>query len=103
MDLGLSQILKHWARSGDRQSDLAFAFHLANRFLSFRGWFRHNRYRGSLVRWITMLADSLIWIAEKLEVALGQNDKTTSGYLVLKEFKWNHTVMWCLVAMDIHL
>lgn len=88
MDLGLSQILKFERDPGDRNRTSPFAF-TGNRF-EFRAVGSSQSVSGPLVAMNTMLADSLDWIAEKLEVALANNDKTTAVILVLKELMELH-------------
>jgi glutamine synthetase len=88
MDLGLSQILKFERDPGDRNRTSPFAF-TGNRF-EFRAVGSSQSVSGPLVAMNTMLADSLDWIAEKLEVALASNDKTTAVILVLKELMELH-------------
>jgi glutamine synthetase len=88
MDLGLSQILKFERDPGDRNRTSPFAF-TGNRF-EFRAVGSSQSVSGPLVAMNTMLADSLDWIAEKLEVTLANNDKTTAVILVLKELMELH-------------
>ena len=65
MDLGLSQILHFERDPGDRNRTSPFAF-TGNRF-EFRAVGSAQSVSGPLVAMNTMLADSLDWIAEKLE------------------------------------
>lgn len=88
MDLGLSQILKFERDPGDRNRTSPFAF-TGNRF-EFRAVGSSQSVSGPLVAMNTMLADSLDWVAEKLEVALKENDKTTAVIIVLKELMELH-------------
>jgi glutamine synthetase len=88
MDLGLSQILKFERDPGDRNRTSPFAF-TGNRF-EFRAVGSSQSVSGPLVAMNTMLADSLDWVAEKLEVALKDNDKTTAVIIVLKELMELH-------------
>ena len=84
MDLGLSQIINFKRDSGDRNRTSPFAF-TGNRF-EFRAVGSSQSVSGPLIAMNTMLADSLDWIAEKLEAALtGGADKTTAVITVLKE------------------
>ena len=84
MNLGLSQILNFKRDSGDRNRTSPFAF-TGNRF-EFRAVGSSQSVSGPLIAMNTMLADSLDWIAEKLEAALtGGADKTTAVITVLKE------------------
>lgn len=89
MDLGLSQILKFERDPGDRNRTSPFAF-TGNRF-EFRAVGSSQSVSGPLVAMNTMLADSLDWIAEKLEAALSENsDKTAAVFAVLKELMELH-------------
>ena len=88
MDLGLSQILKFERDPGDRNRTSPFAF-TGNRF-EFRAVGSSQSVSGPLVAMNTMLADSLDWIATKLEVALAGHDHTTAVILVLKELMELH-------------
>jgi len=89
MDLGLSQILQFERDPGDRNRTSPFAF-TGNRF-EFRAVGSSQSVSGPLVAMNTMLADSLTWIAGKLETALADgNDKTTAVILVLKELMEEH-------------
>jgi glutamine synthetase len=88
MDLGLSQILKFERDPGDRNRTSPFAF-TGNRF-EFRAVGSSQSVSGPLVAMNTMLADSLDWVAAKLETALEDNDKTTAVIIVLKELMELH-------------
>lgn len=89
MDLGLSQILKFERDPGDRNRTSPFAF-TGNRF-EFRAVGSSQSVSGPLVAMNTMLADSLTWIAEKLEAKLAENDdKPTAVFAVLKELMELH-------------
>jgi glutamine synthetase len=84
MDLGLAQILKFERDPGDRNRTSPFAF-TGNRF-EFRAVGSSQSVSGPLVAMNTMLADSLDWIAEKLESALKSGlDQTAAVITVLKE------------------
>lgn len=84
MDLGLSQILKFDRDPGDRNRTSPFAF-TGNRF-EFRAVGSSQSVSGPLVAMNTMLADSLNWIADKLEDALKEKgDRATAVFAVLKE------------------
>ncbi|GLS90565.1 glutamine synthetase [Psychromonas marina] len=83
MDLGLSQILNFDRDPGDRNRTSPFAF-TGNRF-EFRAVGSEQSVSGPLVAMNTMLADSLNWIAEKLEAALTTQDQTAAVITVLKE------------------
>ena len=84
MDLGLSQILTFTRDPGDRNRTSPFAF-TGNRF-EFRAVGSSQSVSGPLIAMNTMLADSLNWIADRLEVELetgsGQADAVIK---VLKE------------------
>jgi len=89
MDLGLTQILTFDRDPGDRNRTSPFAF-TGNRF-EFRAVGSSQSVSGPLVVMNTMLADSLNWIAEKLEVALSDGkDQTAAVILVLKELMELH-------------
>ena len=68
MDLGLSQILPFSRDPGDRNRTSPFAF-TGNRF-EFRAVGSSHSVSGPLIAMNTMLADSLDWIADKLESEL---------------------------------
>jgi glutamine synthetase len=88
MDLGLSQILNFDRDPGDRNRTSPFAF-TGNRF-EFRAVGSEQSVSGPLVAMNTMLADSLNWIAEKLETALSTQDQTAAVVTVLKELMELH-------------
>jgi len=88
MDLGLSQILNFDRDPGDRNRTSPFAF-TGNRF-EFRAVGSEQSVSGPLVAMNTMLADSLNWIAEKLESALKTKDQTAAVISVLKELMELH-------------
>jgi glutamine synthetase len=89
MDLGLSQILKFERDPGDRNRTSPFAF-TGNRF-EFRAVGSSQSVSGPLVAMNTMLADSLEWIAGKLETAISaESDKTAAVFSVLKELMEEH-------------
>lgn len=81
MDLGLSQILKFDRDPGDRNRTSPFAF-TGNRF-EFRAVGSSQSVSGPLVAMNTMLADSLDWIAEKLEAALNSGMEQTAAVIVV--------------------
>ncbi|MFK4754170.1 glutamine synthetase III family protein [Oceanobacter antarcticus] len=90
MDLGLDQILKFERDPGDRNRTSPFAF-TGNRF-EFRAVGSSQSVSGPLVAMNTMLADSLTWIATKLEAALETtSDKTEAVVIVLKELMALHS------------
>lgn len=89
MDLGLSQILHFERDPGDRNRTSPFAF-TGNRF-EFRAVGSSQSVSGPLVTMNTMLADSLGWIAEKLEAELNSGkDQATAVLAVLKTLMEAH-------------
>ncbi|MGB1907634.1 MAG: glutamine synthetase type III, partial [Spongiibacter sp.] len=89
MDLGLSQILKFERDPGDRNRTSPFAF-TGNRF-EFRAVGSSASVSGPLVAMNTMLADSLNWVADRLEAALAKNDTKTAAVMdVLKQLMDAH-------------
>jgi glutamine synthetase len=89
MDLGLSQILHFERDPGDRNRTSPFAF-TGNRF-EFRAVGSSQSVSGPLVAMNTMLADSLDWIAEKLEGELKKGvDQAAAVITVLKELMNKH-------------
>jgi glutamine synthetase len=90
MDLGLSQILSFTRDPGDRNRTSPFAF-TGNRF-EFRAVGSSQSVSGPLIAMNTMLADSLEWIATKLETALaGGAEKPLAVITVLKELMDEHS------------
>ncbi|HAN29121.1 MAG TPA: glutamine synthetase type III [Haliea salexigens] len=89
MDLGLAQILNFERDPGDRNRTSPFAF-TGNRF-EFRAVGSSQSVAGPLVAMNTMLADSLGWIAEKLEAELGKGSNQAEAVVtVLKELMNEH-------------
>ena len=89
MDLGLSQILNFERDPGDRNRTSPFAF-TGNRF-EFRAVGSSQSVSGPLVAMNTMLADSLTWIADKLEPELGKGASQAEAVAtVLKELMNEH-------------
>jgi len=89
MDLGLSQIIPFAKDSGDRNRTSPFAF-TGNRF-EFRAVGSQQSVSGPLIAMNTMLADSLNWIAEKLEAELATGtDKPAAVVAVLKALMAEH-------------
>lgn len=86
MDLGLNAIPTFNKDAGDRNRTSPFAF-TGNRF-EFRAVGSHQSVSGPLIAMNTMLADSLNWIAEKLEAA-SSND-TATILSILKELMEEH-------------
>ena len=79
MDLGLSQILNFERDPGDRNRTSPFAF-TGNRF-EFRAVGSAQSVSGPLVAMNTMLADSLNWIADKLEAELDAGTEQTAAVI----------------------
>ncbi|KXJ50410.1 MAG: glutamine synthetase [Neptuniibacter sp. Phe_28] len=89
MDLGLSQILTFTRDPGDRNRTSPFAF-TGNRF-EFRAVGSSQSVSGPLVAMNTMLADSLDWVAGKLEAALDSGlDQASAVLSVLKDLMDEH-------------
>tara|TARA_R110002050_G_scaffold9504_1_gene33113 strand:- start:257025 stop:259199 length:2175 start_codon:yes stop_codon:yes gene_type:complete len=89
MDLGLSQILHFERDPGDRNRTSPFAF-TGNRF-EFRAVGSSQSVSGPLVAMNTMLADSLSWIADKLEAELKKGTSQADAVVaVLKELMEQH-------------
>lgn len=89
MDLGLSQILKFERDPGDRNRTSPFAF-TGNRF-EFRAVGSSQSVSGPLVAMNTLLADSLNWIADKLEPDLAAGSTPAQAVVtVLKELMQQH-------------
>ena len=89
MDLGLSQILPFTRDPGDRNRTSPFAF-TGNRF-EFRAVGSSQSVSGPLVAMNTMLADSLDWIAEKLDAELtGGKSEVEAVGAVLQELMQLH-------------
>ena len=89
MDLGLSQILNFERDPGDRNRTSPFAF-TGNRF-EFRAVGSSQSVSGPLVAMNTMLADSLEWIAGKLEAELkGSSSQPEAVISVLKALMIEH-------------
>ncbi len=88
MDLGLSQILNFERDPGDRNRTSPFAF-TGNRF-EFRAVGSSQSVSGPLVALNTILADSLEWLAGKLEVALTKGNQQEAVIAVLKDMMDEH-------------
>ena len=89
MDLGLSQILNFKRDPGDRNRTSPFAF-TGNRF-EFRAVGSGQSVSGPLVVMNTMLAESLEWIAGKLETELASgSDQAAAVLAVLKDLITEH-------------
>lgn len=90
MDLGLSQILSFTRDPGDRNRTSPFAF-TGNRF-EFRAVGSSQSVSGPLVAMNTMLADSLDWIADRLEAAFATGMNEVDAVMtVLKELMELHS------------
>jgi glutamine synthetase len=89
MDLGLAQILPFKRDPGDRNRTSPFAF-TGNRF-EFRAVGSSQSVSGPLIAMNTMLADSLDWIAEKLEAELSSGkEKPAAVAAVLQVLMQEH-------------
>lgn len=89
MDLGLSQILSFKRDPGDRNRTSPFAF-TGNRF-EFRAVGASQSVSGPLVAMNTILADSLHWVAERLETELKAGSEQSAAVItVLKELMNDH-------------
>ena len=90
MKSGLSQILHFERDPGDRNRTSPFAF-TGNRF-EFRAVGSSQSVSGPLVAMNTMLADSLNWVADKLEARLKKKgaDQADAVFAVLKELMGEH-------------
>ena len=92
MDLGLAEILPFGRDPGDRNRTSPFAF-TGNRF-EFRAVGSSSSVAGPLVAMNTMLADSLDWIAERLEVELNAGTSRVKAVAsVLKELMELHSAV----------
>ena len=92
MNLGLSQIIPFTKDPGDRNRTSPFAF-TGNRF-EFRAVGSQQSVSGPLIAMNTMLADSLSWIAEKLEAELAKGtEKPAAVVAVLKELMSEHSAV----------
>ena len=90
MDLGLSQIIPFPKDAGDRNRTSPFAF-TGNRF-EFRAVGSDQSVSGPLIAMNTMLADSLNWIADKLQTELANGtDSTAAIFAVLKDLMNEHS------------
>ena len=89
MDLGLSQIIPFVKDAGDRNRTSPFAF-TGNRF-EFRAVGSQQSVSGPLIAMNTMLADSLNWIAGKMEAELAKGTAIPAAVVaVLKELMIDH-------------
>lgn len=83
MDLGVDVLPKLSKDAGDRNRTSPFAF-TGNRF-EFRAVGSSQSVSGPLIALNTMLADSLDWMAARLESELAKGDQKTAILTVLKE------------------
>ncbi len=89
MDLGLETLPTFMKDSGDRNRTSPFAF-TGNRF-EFRAVGSHQSVAGPLIAMNTILADSLDWIANKLESELSKGTElNTAIFGILKEIMDEH-------------
>ena len=89
MDLGVETLPIFMKDSGDRNRTSPFAF-TGNRF-EFRAVGSHQSVAGPLIAMNTILADSLDWIAKKLESQLEQGTELQPAiFSILKEIMDNH-------------
>lgn len=92
MDLGVETLPTFMKDSGDRNRTSPFAF-TGNRF-EFRAVGSHQSVAGPLIAMNTILADSLDWIANKLESELSQGTKLEPAiFSILKEIMDNHSAV----------
>ncbi len=90
MDLGLPQLLQFGKDAGDRNRTSPFAF-TGNRF-EFRAVGSSQSVSGPLICMNTMLADSLSWIAGKLEAELESGKNHADAVIaVLKDLMDQHS------------
>lgn len=90
MDFGVETLPTFMKDSGDRNRTSPFAF-TGNRF-EFRAVGSHQSVAGPLVAMNTILADSLDWIANKLESGLSQGTEIEPAiYSILKEIMDEHS------------
>lgn len=89
MDLGVTSLPTFMKDSGDRNRTSPFAF-TGNRF-EFRAVGSSQSVAGPLIAMNTILADSLDWIANKLEAELSTGaELKTAVFTILKEIMDNH-------------
>ncbi|ELS02759.1 glutamine synthetase [Xenococcus sp. PCC 7305] len=89
MDLGVETLPTFMKDSGDRNRTSPFAF-TGNRF-EFRAVGSHQSVAGPLIAMNTILADSLDWIANKLESELSAGTElNTAIFAILKEIMDEH-------------
>ena len=92
MDLGVETLPTFRKDSGDRNRTSPFAF-TGNRF-EFRAVGSHQSVAGPLIVMNTILADSLDWIANKLERELSAGTELkTAIYAILKEIMDEHSAI----------
>ena len=92
MDFGVETLPKFMKDSGDRNRTSPFAF-TGNRF-EFRAVGSHQSVAGPLIVMNTVLADSLDWIANKLEIELSKGiESETAIFGIIKEIMDDHGVV----------
>jgi glutamine synthetase len=92
MDLGVDTLPVFVKDPGDRNRTSPFAF-TGNRF-EFRAVGSGQSVSGPLVAMNTILADSLIWVADKLEAELAKGTElSVAVFSVLKEVMENHSAV----------
>ncbi len=92
MDLGVLTLPTFEKDSGDRNRTSPFAF-TGNRF-EFRAVGSHQSVAGPLIAMNTILADSLDWVANKLESELeGGKELQPAVYGILKEIMDDHSAV----------
>ena len=90
MNLGVDTLPEFPKDPGDRNRTSPFAF-TGNRF-EFRAVGSNQAVSGPLVAMNTILTDSLLWIADKLEAELGKGTElSAAAYTVLKEVMDHHS------------
>ena len=90
MNLGVDTLPEFPKDPGDRNRTSPFAF-TGNRF-EFRAVGSNQAVSGPLVAMNTILTDSLIWVADKLEAELGKGaELSAAAYIVLKEVMDHHS------------
>ncbi len=92
MDLGVLTLPEFPKDPGDRNRTSPFAF-TGNRF-EFRAVGSNQSVSGPLVAMNTILTDSLIWVADKLEAELAKGTALNAAtYIVLKEVMDDHSAI----------
>ena len=92
MDFGVESLPSFMKDSGDRNRTSPFAF-TGNRF-EFRAVGSNQSVAGPLIAMNTILADSLDWVADKLESELGKGTELKPAvYSILKEVMDDHSAV----------